>query len=406
MNYSCNKVILFFVALLDFMGFTIGATTFPEMLISTHSTIIPHLWGYQARVLSVGIALGLYPLGQFLSASIFGALSDGFGRKHVLVVALIGTFLACLLTAVSIEWGGIYLLFLSRFLLGLFAGNVSVAQASMVDISDEKSKTANLSLIQLTLGLAWVFGAPLGSVLSNANLVSWFDYSTPFFVLALALLIVLLCFLCLFKETSHERKKIGKLHPLKGITLTIQAYRALDARFSFTVWTLFIGGWALFLQFLPLFLILNHGYTTATVGPLLAFMGGTFALTQVFISRWFFKRFKPQQILLVALIMPWFAVVLMTFCQEWWLFHLGAFLFPLSMGFVLPAFMSFLVGLGGSAHGLRVGQAQSIQSLMTIIVTLLGGKLLAWWSLSTSIIGLSAMCLAFLLFTLKYYDQT
>lgn len=399
MNFRYNKSILFFVALFDFMGFTIGATTFPEMLISAHSTLVPLGWTYQARVLSVGIALGLYPLGQFLSASIFGALSDGFGRKNIIGVALVGTIFASLLTAVSIQWGGVYLLFFSRFLLGLFAGNVSVAQASMVDISDERTKTSNLSLIQLTLGLAWVFGAPLGSLLSNSNVCSWFGYSTPFFFLAAALLLVTLFFMFFFKETLQKRGKVGKIHPFKGVVLTVQAYQTKCARFGFLIWTLFIGGWALFLQFLPLFLILSHGYTTATVGPLLAFMGGTFAFTQILISRWFFKRFKPEKILLYALVFPWAAVLLMAFSKQWLIFHVGAFLFPFSMGFVLPAFMSLLVGLGdGAQHGLRVGQAQSIQSLMTIIVTLLGGRLLALWSLSTSVIGLLAMFLAFLLF--------
>ena len=213
MTSNMNKSLLFMVSLLDFMGFTIGATIFPEMILSSHSHLVPQHWDHSLRLLSIGLVLCLYPVGQFLSASIFGALSDAWGRKKVISITLFGTVISSLLTACSIQWGGIYLLLLSRFVLGLFAGNVSVAQAAMVDMSTEKTRAANLSLIQLTLGLAWVFGAPLGSVLSNSQLVSWFDGSTPFFFLTLALCIVTFLFVFSFEETHHIKKKLERLHP-------------------------------------------------------------------------------------------------------------------------------------------------------------------------------------------------
>ena len=100
-----------------------------------------------------------------------------------------------------------------------------------------------------------------------------------------------------------------------------------------------------------------------------------------------------------ALFIPPWAVLLMVFAKGWFLFHLGAFLFPFSMGFVLPAFMAFLTSLGAKQeHGLRVGQAQSIQALMTVIVTLVGGKLLSVNDLSTSLMGALFMAIAFVLY--------
>ena len=73
---------------------------------------------------------------------------------------------------------------------------------------------------------------------------------------------------------GQVRSKLQKLHPLKGVSLTLRAYHTSGIRLPFLTWTFFIGGGALFLQFFPSFLIIAHGYTTGGVGPLLAFMGG------------------------------------------------------------------------------------------------------------------------------------
>ncbi|WP_119343704.1 MFS transporter [Facilibium subflavum] len=396
-----TKFILFFVALLDFMGFTIAATIFPELFVNKSAGFLPVAWTHAERLTSVGIALGLYPLGQFLSASIFGVLSDHFGRKPVLLVTIIGTILATFLTAFSITINAYILLFISRFILGLFAGNVSVAQASMVDVSDEKSRASNISLVQLSLGLAWVCGAPLGSFLSDHTVFHGFNYSTPFYFLTAILFIIGLFLYLGYRETlciSH-RGSLQKIHLLKGLTLTIDALKDRKAYDILWVWLIFIGGWALFLQFLPTFLIIHFNYTAHTVGPMLAFMGGTFAGTQIFIARRFLRLVSPEKILRWVIVVPGLAALGIGVAHNWWFLHIVAFLFPFSMGFTLPALLGAISSRGAmNEQGALLGKAQSIQALMTIIVTMLGGKLLVVSQYMTTFVGGFAMLAAWLIY--------
>lgn len=396
---SVTKGILFCIALLDFMGFTIAATVFPTLFIHPEIHMLPDTWTHATRLIMIGIALGLYPFGQFLGAGVFGSLSDNWGRKKVLLITMIGTVIASLLTALSIDMKLWILLLASRFVLGLFAGNVAVAQASMVDISTEKTKASNISLLQLSLGLAWVFGAPIGSFFSNSSIISWFGFSTPFWILTVALCIVFLMLVFCYQETLQTFREKINIHPLKGFSLVYQALTDKKSNDMFWIWLIFIAGWALFLQFLPTFLLLNFNYTAATVGPLLAFMGGTFAGTQIFISRAVFKRISAEKVLLISMLFPGIATLMIAASTTWWELHIAAFIFPLSMGFTLPGLLTAVSNRGGShQQGDYLGKAQSIQAIMTVIVTVFGGQLLGMGKYFSTVIGSVLMISAWLIF--------
>jgi DHA1 family tetracycline resistance protein-like MFS transporter len=385
--------------LLDFMGFTISATILPDLFLNHAVTFLPQSMSTASRLAAVGVTLGLYPLGQFLSASILGELSDIWGRRSILLYTVAGTLIFSCCTALSIYFSSIMLLLISRFCLGLFAGNVSVAQATMMDISDFKHRAKNISLIQLSLGLAWVFGAPLGGLLIDKNLVAWFSYSTPFWLLSIMLLATLLILFVSFKETLKEFRVPHRLSLFNGVRLTYQAFSTPQYNKMFFIWMLFIGGWAMFLQFLPTFLLLNFNYSASTIGPMLAFMGGTFACTQIFIARRILSIYSPEKILLFFLSIPGLAALGMALSTSWLQLHVAAFFFPFVMGFTLPGLLASLANLGGvSEQGIMLGRAQSIQAIMTVMVTLVGGQLLGFNKYLTTYVGALMMLSAWLMF--------
>ena len=122
-------IFLTLVILVDFMGMATVVTLFPQLLLGAHS-IFPASWSNTSKFSCMGVMLAIYPLGQFFGAPIFGKLSDIYGRKNILLVTLIGTLAGFVLSALSIKWSSPIILFLGRFLAGICAGNVAIAQAS------------------------------------------------------------------------------------------------------------------------------------------------------------------------------------------------------------------------------------------------------------------------------------
>ena len=396
---TLTKPILFTIALLDYMGFTIGATVFPELFLNNSIAMLSSEITYSTRVELIGLLLALYPLGQFFSASVFGTASDKWGRKNILLITIAGTIIASFFTALAISKSFIMLLFVSRFVLGLFAGNVGVVQASIVDMSTEKTKASNISLIQLSLGLAWVFGAPIASFFSNSSIIHWFSPSIPFWALLFALIITFFTTLFFYRSTEIKRNTVRKINPLQGLSLAFEALFNKNYADMFIVWIIFMLGWALFLQFLPTILIINYSFTIQTVGPILAFMGGTFAATQIFIARRVLKLIKPEKILVVSMVFPAMGALLILLKNGWWTLHVGGFIFSCSMGFTLPCLLASISNRGTLAEqGKMLGMAQSMLALITIFSTLFGGKLLGIHNTLSLIVSSILMLLGWLIY--------
>src|SRR6202035_5011766 len=79
---------------------------------------------------SVGFLLAAFSVAQFVCAPLLGRWSDRVGRKPVLIVSLVGTAGASLLTGLA---GSLWLLLVARVLDGASGASVAVAQASATD---------------------------------------------------------------------------------------------------------------------------------------------------------------------------------------------------------------------------------------------------------------------------------
>lgn len=112
---------------------------------------------------------GIYSLMQFVFAPYWGGLSDRIGRRPVLLISLAGSTLSYALFAVaqSVEW-----LFVSRLFGGVFAANISAAQAYIADITKPEERAKGMGLIGAAFGIGFMLGPPLGG-LSAAKWGLW-----------------------------------------------------------------------------------------------------------------------------------------------------------------------------------------------------------------------------------------
>src|SRR5947209_3538217 len=136
-----------------------------------------------------GVLVSIYAVMQFFCAPVLGALSDRFGRRPVILLALVG--LGCdyvlLSLAPSIWW-----LVLGRIIAGAFGATFTPAGAYIADVSPPEKRAANFGLLGVAFGLGFIAGPALGGLLGQSDLRLPFEVCAglTFFNLLFGLLVM------------------------------------------------------------------------------------------------------------------------------------------------------------------------------------------------------------------------
>ena len=92
---------------------------------------------------------------QFISAPFLGSISDGVGRRRVILLSLVGTCAAYVVMAYA---SSLFMLFAARMLAGFFAGNIAAAQAYIADVTEPENRARGMGLFGAAFGLGFIFG--------------------------------------------------------------------------------------------------------------------------------------------------------------------------------------------------------------------------------------------------------
>lgn len=182
-----------FIVFVDLMGLTILIPILSYYAIA-----------FDASPTTVGLLAATYPLMQFIGGPILGSLSDRFGRKPVLAVAQLGTFLSLLLLGFA---NSLWMLFLARMLDGITGANLPTAQAAIADVTTAKTRAQGLGLIGAAFGVGFVFGPALSGI---ALSLSGNNYSAPAFLASGFALTSFLLTTFVFRETLPPEKRAQK----------------------------------------------------------------------------------------------------------------------------------------------------------------------------------------------------
>ena len=159
-----------------------------------------------------GYLLFVFAAMQFLFAPVLGALSDRYGRRRVLLLAVFGFSLDYFVMAMAPT---LFWLFVARILSGFFGATYAAANAAIVDITPPEQRARNFGFAGAAVGIGLIFGPAIGGVLGEI------DVRLPFFaagVLTMALFIGGLFFL---PETLAPEKRrafsLARANPLGGV---------------------------------------------------------------------------------------------------------------------------------------------------------------------------------------------
>ncbi|WP_445221621.1 MFS transporter [Bradyrhizobium sp. Pa8] len=128
--------------------------------------ILPLLPFYSQRLgatpFLLGALISAYAACQLVAGPVVGMLSDRYGRRKVLVVSQIGTFIGFILLALA---GNLTLVFLARIIDGLTSGNISVAHAYAAEHSAPATRKQALGMTSGAIGTGLLLGPALSSFL-------------------------------------------------------------------------------------------------------------------------------------------------------------------------------------------------------------------------------------------------
>jgi len=211
-----------------------------------------------ASPFQVGWLIGAYAACQLISGPLLGRMSDSTGRKPLLLVSQVGTLIGFIITAFA---PNLLILFLARMIDGATAGNLSLAQAYISDITKPEERAKSFGVIGIAFGIGFLIGPAVSGILAKS------DYRYPVFAAAgLSALSILATSVLLPKATPAKNDDARRL---SLVAWGEYAKYFRDPRLATRLWQFlcFIFAFAMFTSGFPLFAerrLLWHG---APFGP-------------------------------------------------------------------------------------------------------------------------------------------
>lgn len=148
---------IFITILIDVIGMGIIIPVMPDLIKELTGE------GLSRSSFYSGLLTFSYAIMQFLFSPLLGGLSDRYGRRPVLLIALLGLGLDYIFQAFAptLAW-----LFVGRILAGISGASFTTATAYISDISTPEKKAQNFGLIGVAFGVGFILGPVIGGLCS------------------------------------------------------------------------------------------------------------------------------------------------------------------------------------------------------------------------------------------------
>jgi len=384
-RFGLSFIIL--VVLIDSIGFGIILPVMPSLIISLTDVSLSEA----SRI--GGWLLFTYAIMQFFFAPVMGNLGDRFGRRPVLLFALLALGLDYLLMAFAptIVW-----LFAGRLIAGIAGSTFSIAYAYVTDTTPVEKRAQAFGMVGAAFGGGFILGPVIGGLLGE------FGDRIPFYAAAvLSLVNVVYGFFVLGESLATENRRAfqwRRANPL-GALLQIRKF-PLVAGLAVAYFLYMLGHNALPSTW-TYYTIEKFSWSESQIGLSLGVAGVFMILVQAGLIRWAIPTFGAFRAGMIGM-----AAMILGFCgyglsQSGW--QLYPFLAIASIsGFVAPAFQAIMTSeIPPDAQGELQGALSSITSLTSVIGPVLMTQLFAWFTAETTAIyfpGVSFIAAAVLTF--------
>jgi MFS family permease len=375
---------VFLIVLVDVFGMTL---VIPLLAIYAET--------FHATPLQATMLVSVFAACQLVSGPIIGHMSDRVGRKPMLLISQVGTFIGFIVMARA---QALWMLYIARVLDGSTAGNLSLAQAYISDHTEPSQRAKSFGLIGIAFGVGFFIGPSLTGYLSAK-----YGLTTPIYLAAVMSATSVLCTATLLKggrqsehafddrEKALHWKTYAKYFGRPGLR-----ERLLQFLFFITSFSLFISGFALFAE--RRFTYQGHPFGPREIGYVFGYVGFLGIILQGGLIGRLVKRFGEVSLVaagFIALAVGYFGLGIAT---SFVLLMLTGTLAAFGNGVIRPALTSLITQQAGrQEQGVVLGITQSLMSMASIVSPIVAGLLIerhllkewAWVAAGLAAIGVA-----------------
>lgn len=336
---------------------------------------------------AVGLLMASYALMQLIFSPIWGALSDRYGRRKILLIGILGNSLAMLFMGLS---NSLWMLFLGRILAGILASaTIPTANAIIADTTTTKDRSRGLGILGAAVGIGMVIGPGISGWLveqsqvwgkmaafsPNVNLyLTERNLFIPFFISALLSIISLLVVLFSLPETLPAEERTMQ----STITISGQfkdMWKAMFGPIGFLLVLAFLVSFGLtaFESVFSLYAEHRHGYGPKDIGMLLTVVGLISAIAQGSLIGPLSKKFGEESIIKVSLLLSALGFLLMLAASDDRTIYLFTGFFILSNAMIRPGIAALTSKRANTGQGSAMGLNNSFMSLGRVFGPTLAG---------------------------------
>lgn len=358
-NKKRSLFIIVGITVLNAIGMTIVLPLFPFLLDEYVAS--------KDVAFVMSALVSVFAVCTFFAAPVFGALSDRYGRKPILIISLIGSAIGYLLLGFG---GSLWILFLGRIIDGLTAGNQSALFAYISDSTEPQERGKWFGYIGGAIGLGFMIGPSIGGLLGSVSI------TLPFFITAGITLLCALSVQQLLPESLSEDKRSKKLtfNSLNTFSHFKEIFSIKSARSLLIMGAFFYIGLNIWQFNASIFFKDTFKWGPAFVGGVFVLVGICDILSRVILLPQLLKRMSERTVGAIGLgglAAGVGALFLTSYFPSIPLVVLGVSCIVLGEGLFDPSYNARLsASVDDNKQGLLQGTNQSLQALYRVIVPL------------------------------------
>lgn len=301
----------------------------------------------------------IFSLMQFIFAPIMGALSDRYGRRPIMLIALLALGLDNIFLALAptIGW-----MFFGRALGGVFGATASIANAYIADTTAAKDRAAGFGMIGAAFGAGFIIGPIVGGFLGT------YDIRLPFYCAA-ALSFANAIFGYFYLEESLPVEKRSSASILKANPFsTLKFLTSTKVLLLLGIALMLVNAMQRGLESLwVLFTQTQYGWNTQEAGISLALVGVSYVFVQGYLVRIVIPRFGEINTIIGGFLLSAAMYVLLAFNTIPLIGYIGIIPYVIGWGCAAPALQSIASKqVGEDKQGILQGSLTGVGGLAAI----------------------------------------